>query len=1406
MRFLQIHTFYPEYLDSLYSRFKHLGKANYKDQIDILITDAFSAVHMIAPYMSQVGYKSRLIIANCLQAQFQWLKENSNTNLKTEKWTEEIVRKQIDEFEPDILYLSDPINYNGSFIRTLNHKPKLIIGWRAATFPYNIDWTGFDIMLSSLRPLLDHAIQRGAKHGELFLPGFPTKISEKIRTISASKDIVFAGQYTTHQHGKRGYFLKEIARAATIKGFECIFHLSGQKSQIPNQLHPFLAPPAYGLSMHKALRQGRIAFDSRADHFVDDPIKKTRTNIGGDDTANMRIFEATGSGVFLLTEHFSNISHYFDIGKEVETFTDRKNLIEKIDYYLAHPDQREEIANKGQARCLNHHSMGHRVQELDRIIRKYLSSEKHNAENGITLSTNPNIHNNIQHSTMMKNILLLITEKKFEDAMKLLSNVKATNHNLKNVDYYRALTFAGMNDTSSAEEALKEELRHHPDNTDAKLFFETILSNRLNKFKKQEHIDEFEKIFLQISAHTMLGKERLISLYTHAKKICIQDFPGHFVECGVAAGGSSALLAWIIKKYSKRPRLLFCFDTFEGMPDPTLDDVHANIPANDTGWGAGTCSAPMRSLVELCEKLDVSNIIFPVKGLFKNTLPNTSENIGDIALLHMDGDWYESTCDILNNLYQKVIPQGFIHVDDYGYWDGCKKALHEHESKLDVKFELHHIDDTGVWFIKPHISKNLANSKLLNLGCGQRYHSSWVNIDFKSDSTEVIAHDLGKGLPFEPNSFDVIYHSHLLEHFSKEYARLFMKDCYRILRPGGIIRVVVPDLETIARLYVLLLEKSLKGDEEAQNRYEWIMLELFDQMVRNLSGGSMLDYWHQNPIPAEDFVVERLGSEVKEAIARIRVNPDISQQLESRLNGKTIDPLKIGQFRLSGEIHQWMYDRYSLVKLLQNSGFVDTKVCRADESRIPDFNSYLLDIETDGSVRKPDSLFIEARKPDKESIETDDTKDISQLPIVIAQFCMQDFGGAGTAALRLHDGLISSGMKSSFYVHNIQRWKPGTVPLSSKTKPKPGSNNKIISSDWITFHEHNQRVISRYPQRPHGLELFTDTWATSRLSELPEIAKADIIHLHWIAGTLDISKEVELLKSKKIVWTLHDMNAFTGGCHYAAGCKKYEQQCGSCPQLGSNQANDLSRQIWARKYEAFRQLDITIVTPSLWLANCVKRSTLLSSFPVHVIPYGLPTDIYRPYSQSQIRHSLQIPKDVFVILFGAESVANARKGFVHLLKALEHLKTQHSRDQIALATFGSHAQATIQHLHLPTFIFDYMDKESELAMVYSMADVTVIPSLEDNLPNVVLESLACGTPVVGFDVGGIPDMVEHQINGYIATVGDNKKLADGMRWVMEQKKTGSKIRLKCRETVLSQYTLPLQAQRYRMLYEKILGE
>ena len=244
--------------------------------------------------------------------------------------------------------------------------------------------------------------------------------------------------------------------------------------------------------------------------------------------------------------------------------------------------------------------------------------------------------------------------------------------------------------------------------------------------------------------------------------------------------------------------------------------------------------------------------------------------------------------------------------------------------------------------------------KLLNLGCGSHFNSDWTNVDFISTGEGIIAHNLRQGIPFADRTFDVVYHSHVLEHFPKNEAEFFLQECYRVLESQGIIRVVIPDLEQIARLYLQSLENALQGSQEDVDNYDWIMLEMYDQVVRNESGGEMKKYLAQNPLPNEQFIIERLGVEGEQLIKMLRGKNFPNSQL---------NPTQIGYFRESGEIHQWMYDRFSLSRLLTKVGFVDIKVCQANESRIPNFNSYYLDVLPDGRVRKSDSLFMEGIKP-----------------------------------------------------------------------------------------------------------------------------------------------------------------------------------------------------------------------------------------------------------------------------------------------------------------------------------------------------------------------------------------------------------------------------------------------------------
>lgn len=1105
MKFLQIHTFYPQYLEYFYSKFKHLHHASFSDQTEMLVSDAFSAAHIISPYMNLCGYESKLIIANCRETQAQWLKENSVKIQCSTNWVEEITLKQVEYFQPDVLYLSHPIGFDSMFLRKLKHKPQLVLGWRAATFPYNIDWTGFDVMLSSLKPLLDLAVQRGAKAGELFMPGFPQRIATAMHDIKPNTDVAFCGQYTPQQHAKRGYYLRNIANHASKKGLSCAFHLNASK--LPDTLLPFARPPVFGLEMHRALTSARIVFDARANHFITAP-DNTHIDIGGMNTANMRIFEATGSGTLLITEHFPNISEYYEIGKEVETFSCRKELMEKIDHYLAHPLERQEIARRGQARCLKDHSMEKRATWMHEIIQNHMKCKQ-------------------------KSTTLHARQKKMDSA---ISPSRPTESAEINSNQTLAPVFEGT--LEEALKALKNMAARHPRRLPGNIVIDGIL---LSFADLHSFYFELEQIF----------SNHLYGFRTQEDRPLI-------IDCGAHVGLASLYFA---RRY----------------PKSTIHSFEADSQIHD---------------------------------IFRTNIQNA----------------------------------GLTNITSYA------KAVWIHDN-------------------------------------GVRFHAS-------GDDSGHINQDGGTVIP-----------SLRLNRFLEQFDRIEM---LKLDVEGAEYEILKDCRPTLNRVQNMIIEVHHLSDEKQHLSGIFNALEQtgFQYVVADLHAASWMVSKNAPPF---DYVA---------------------------------------------------HDKFIMT--------------------------------------------IFAWQPFKHQRKLDFTHACNSLHPQIAQFCMQDYGGAGTAALRLHSGLISFEAKSTFYAHNIQRWEKNTTPLSTESTPSC-HKNKIISDDWHRFEIHNQKIISRYPHRPKGFETFTDTWAATQLSKMPGVAEADIIHLHWIAGTVNLPGEVNFLKTKKIVWTLHDMNAFTGGCHYSAACQKYEQQCGNCPQLGSNQHNDLSRQIWTRKMMTYRQLDITVVTPSQWLANCAQKSSLLSSFPIHVIPNGLPTDIFKPYPQKKIRESLHIPKDAFVILFGADSVANLRKGFIYLVQALKHIKLLAPDNQIVIATFGQHSQEIEHQLGFPTYTFNYINTEPELALIYSMADTTVIPSLEDNLPNVVLESLACGTPVVGFNTGGIPDMIKHKNNGYLAAVGDYKELATGIHWIMDQLKKGSNLRLKSRETALRMYSMPLLAKAYQNLYSQILA-
>ncbi|MBA3921988.1 MAG: glycosyltransferase, partial [Nostocaceae cyanobacterium] len=288
-----------------------------------------------------------------------------------------------------------------------------------------------------------------------------------------------------------------------------------------------------------------------------------------------------------------------------------------------------------------------------------------------------------------------------------------------------------------------------------------------------------------------------------------------------------------------------------------------------------------------------------------------------------------------------------------------------------------------------------------------------------------------------------------------------------------------------------------------------------------------------------------------------------------------------------------------------------------------------------------------------------------------------------------------------------------------------------------------------------------------------------------------------------IVWTMHDMWVFTGGCHYSQACDRYTSSCGICPQINSSKNNDLSRSLLKRK-AAWSRLKLTLVSPSHWLAKCAHSSSLFKDFRVDVIPNGLDIKKYKPINRHLARDLLNLPQDKQLVLFGAvKATSDRRKGFHLLQPALQSLCQSGWSEKIELIVFGL-SQPIQTDLGFKTRYLGRLNDDISLALVYAAADLFIAPSLEDNLPNTIMEALACGTPCIAFNIGGIPDLIEHQRNGYLAEPYNIEDLAQGISWVLENTDRHQKLSQRAREKVEQEFTLEIQAKRYAALFDEIV--
>ncbi len=281
--------------------------------------------------------------------------------------------------------------------------------------------------------------------------------------------------------------------------------------------------------------------------------------------------------------------------------------------------------------------------------------------------------------------------------------------------------------------------------------------------------------------------------------------------------------------------------------------------------------------------------------------------------------------------------------------------------------------------------------------------------------------------------------------------------------------------------------------------------------------------------------------------------------------------------------------------------------------------------------------------------------------------------------------------------------------------------------------------------------------------------EADIIHLHWInAGYLSLRSLKDILDSgKPVVWTFHDMWAFTGGCHYALDCKEFTRNCGNCPYLKKPHSGDLSHRIWKKKEKIFRKRKFVVVTPSNWLGECVQSSSLLRHCEVHTIHNPIDQSVFKPVEKKIACKNLGLDPGKNYILFGAANVGNMLKGFDYFVNAIQRLyKEMEGDDGVEIVLFGK-SRDDITHLFpFKTHRISFTRSLRKIVDLYSAAHLFAIPSLQDNLPNTIVESLFCGTPVVAFNSGGIPEMIDHKVNGYLSKYRSGNDLAKGMKWVL----------------------------------------
>ncbi|MBS2212555.1 glycosyltransferase family 4 protein [Carboxylicivirga mesophila] len=407
-------------------------------------------------------------------------------------------------------------------------------------------------------------------------------------------------------------------------------------------------------------------------------------------------------------------------------------------------------------------------------------------------------------------------------------------------------------------------------------------------------------------------------------------------------------------------------------------------------------------------------------------------------------------------------------------------------------------------------------------------------------------------------------------------------------------------------------------------------------------------------------------------------------------------------------------------------------------------------------------------------------------------------GGAAVAANRLNRALRNNGVESKLLVQDLRRDEEGVYAVD---KGFAYRQKAFARFTWerLTFlpYERNASVRFAFSPANTGIDI----------SQHPLVQEADVIHLHWVnQGFLSIETLGKLLSSgKPVVWTQHDMWSFTGGCHYAGTCLEFLEFCSYCPFLKKPGKKDLSAQLFAKKRKIYNEAPLSIVACSKWLRTLSQESKLLRRKSFYNIPNPIDTSFYAPRNRQEARERLQLPQDKKLLLFGAANVNDPRKGMRYFIEALSILAENFPlvKEETELVVFGKMNAETAKLFPFKTHSFKFVSNPDTLVDLYSASDCYVLPSLQDNLPNTVMESLACGTPVVGFSIGGVPEMVTHNQSGYLAEVKNSLSLATGIYealFIADQEM----LRSHARQKALDCYAEKVVAGQYIDLYKSLL--